>query len=126
MERSRSMLARFHRSLFLILFSAILIVPALAQVTTKKTVQGKVLDPNRAAIQGADVWIGAAGLPSASAVTDRNGEFSVMLEPGEYQVRIMAEGFSEVTQTVNLRDSLNPKPLEIVLSVGPSNATVTI
>src|SRR5215212_1225699 len=126
MERSRSMLARSHRSLFLILFSAILIVPALAQVTTKQTIQGKVLDPNRAAILGADVWISAAGLPSSSAVTDRNGEFSIMLEPGEYQVRIMAEGFSEVTQILNLRDSINVKPLEIVLSVGPSNAVVTI
>jgi catecholate siderophore receptor len=117
------MFARFHRSFLLVLLSAILITPVFAQVT-RKTLQGKVLDPNRAAIPGADVWISAAGLPSSTAVTDRNGEFSVALEPGEYQVRITADGFSEVTQTVNL--STAATPLEVVLTVGPSNAFVTI
>lgn len=121
------MFARFHRSFLLVLLSAILITPIFAQVTTKKNLQGKVLDPNRAAIPGADIWIGAAGLPSSTAVTDRNGEFSVALAPGEYQVRIMAEGFSEVTQTVSLlKDNADTTPLEVVLTVGPSNAVVTI
>src|SRR5215213_3812818 len=126
MERSKSMLARFHRSFLLVLLSAILITPVFAQVTTKKTIQGRVLDPNRAAIPGADIWVSAAGVPSATAVTDRNGEFSVTLAPGEYQVRITAEGFSEVTQTVNLNESTTTAPLEIALTVGPSNAVVTI
>jgi catecholate siderophore receptor len=83
-----------------------------------------VLDPNRAAIEGADVWVSKAGLPSATAVTDRNGEFSLALAPGEYQVRIAAEGFSESNEIVNLQN--NTKPIEVVLAVGPSNATVTI
>src|SRR5215204_1436930 len=110
------------RSLLLLGF---LTIQVLAQTPTDKTVlKGKVLDPNRASIEGADVWIGKAGLPSSTAVTDRNGEFSVTLAPGDYQIRIAAEGFSETTETVNLQN--NSKPLEVMLAVGPSSAIVTI
>jgi catecholate siderophore receptor len=113
------------RSLLLLGLSAILTIQALAQTPNDKTLlKGKVLDPNRAAIQGADVWISKAGLPSSTAVTDRDGEFSVALVPGEYQVRISAEGFTETTETVNLQG--NNKPLEVLLAVGPSSVIVTI
>jgi catecholate siderophore receptor len=113
------------RSLLLLGFSAILTIQALAQAPNDKAIlKGKVLDPNRAAIQGADVWISKAGLPSSTAVTDRNGEFAVTLAPGEYQVRVAAEGFSETTEIVNLQN--DAKPIEVVLPVGPSNAMVTI
>lgn len=107
-------------------FSFILVTPLFAQVATNKTLlRGKVVDPNRAAIPGADIWASGKGLPS-SVVTDRNGEFSLMLEPGQYHVRVTAEGFSEVTETVDLLTGKSSQPLEIVLPVGPSNATVTI
>src|SRR6185369_16235856 len=113
------------RSLLLLGLSAILTVQVLAQAPSDKTIlKGKVLDPNRAAIQGADVWISKAGLPSSTAVTDRNGEFSVALTPGEYQVRISAEGFTETTETVALQG--NNKPIEVLLAIGPSSAIVTI
>jgi catecholate siderophore receptor len=112
------------RSLLLLGLLAILTIQALAQAPNKTLLKGRVLDPDHAAIQGADVWISKAGLPSATAVTDRNGEFSAALMPGEYQVRISAEGFTETTETVNLQD--NTKPLEVLLAVGPSSATVTI
>ena len=113
------------RSLGILCFAAVLFIPVLAQVATDNPLlKGKVLDPNRASIPGADVWVSKAGLPSASAVTDRNGEFLITLAPGEYQVRIMADGFSEATQSVNLQR--NSSPLEVVLAVGPSSAIVTI
>ncbi|MEN3328095.1 MAG: catecholate siderophore receptor [Acidobacteriota bacterium] len=113
------------RSLLLLGLSAILTIQALAQAPNDKShLKGKVLDPNHDAIQGADVWISKAGLPSSTAVTDRNGEFSVALVPGVYEVRISAEGFTETTETVNLRD--NTKPIEVLLAVGPSSAIVTV
>jgi len=119
------MLSISHRIFLIVLCSAIFIIPAFAQpgITRKILLRGKVVDPNRAAIPGADVWTSANGLPSASATTDRNGEFSVMVQPGEYQVRVAAEGFSEVTQTVSPAAS---QPIEIVLEVAPSSASVTI
>ena len=115
----------FARQCLLILFSLILFTRVSAQLPANKTLlRGRVVDPNRAAIPGADIGISGGTLPSSTAVTDRNGEFSVTLDPGEYSVRVIAEGFSEVTQQVNLKTS--SQPLEIVLPVGPSNATVTI
>jgi len=113
------------RFLLLLGVSAILTIQAAGQTANDKTLlKGKVFDPNHAAIQGADVWISKAGLPSSTAVTDRNGEFSVALMPGQYQVRISAEGFTETTETVNLQD--NNKPIEVLLAVGPSSAIVTV
>ena len=49
-----------------------------------------------------------------------------MVQPGEYQVRVVAEGFSEVTETVNPAALTNSPPIEIVLEVAPSSASVTI
>src|SRR5689334_23996552 len=113
------------RSLLILGFSAMLTTQVLAQIPNDKAIlKGKVFDPNHASIEGADVWISKAGLPPSTAVTDRNGEFAVALAPGEYQVRIAAEGFSESSETVNLQS--NTKPIEVVLAVGPSNAIVTI
>jgi catecholate siderophore receptor len=109
----------------LAVFSAILFIPALGQAPADKAVlKGKILDPNHAAIQGADVWVSKAGFPSSTVVTDRNGEFLISLAPGEYHVRISAEGFTETTETVSLK--VDSKPLEVVLAVGPSSAIVTI
>ena len=85
-----------------------------------------MLDPNRAAVPGADVWISGAGLPSSSVITDRNGEFSMLIPPGEYQVRATAEGFAELTDSVNITGLKNSQSVELVLSLIPSSATVTI
>src|SRR5215467_13503383 len=119
------MLSIFARSSLLILFSAILLPAAFAQTPVKKPVlRGRVVDPNHAGIPGADIWASGNGLPSSTAVTNQNGEFSLTLEPGEYQVRVLAEGFSETTETVSLM--ANSQPVEIVLPVAASNAIVTI
>ena len=113
------------RAIGLAVFSAILFIPALGQAPADKAIlKGKILDPNHAAIQGADVWVSKAGFPSSTVVTDRNGEFLISLAPGEYHVRISAEGFTETTETVSLK--VDSKPLEVVLAVGPSSAIVTI
>ncbi len=113
------------RSSLAILVSLVLISAASAQDANRKTVlRGKVVDQNHAAIFGADVYTARAGAPASAAVTDRNGDFAIALEPGEYQLRVLAEGFSESTETVNL--GVNAQPLEIVLNVAASSAVVTI
>src|SRR5690349_20792631 len=106
------MLTSSHRFFLLVLCSVIFITPAFAQSgsTRKILLRGKVMDPNRAAVPGADVWTSGNGLPPASATTDRNGEFSVLVQPGECHLRVVAEGFSEATQTVNPDSS---QPIEI-------------
>lgn len=119
------MLSIFSRSSLVLLFLALLVPPVFAQTPVKKPVlRGRVVDANRAGIPGADISASGKGLPSASAVSDRNGEFSLALDPGEYQVRVMAEGFSEITDNVSLM--ANAQPVEIVLPVAASSAIVTI
>ena len=110
-----------------LLVLTLLSIVASAQTTQRKTLlTGKVLDQNHAAIPDADIWAGGNGLPPMSAVTDSNGEFSLLLPPGSYRVRAMAEGFAELTQTVNLTGAKNSETIELVLSVANSSATVTI
>jgi catecholate siderophore receptor len=60
-----------------------------------------------------------------SAITDQNGNFSLLLEPGEYLVKAAAQGFQEGSATVRLEQSL-ADPLEIVLPIAGSSANVTI
>lgn len=122
------MLSNIHRFFLLILCSAMFISPTFAQpgVSRKILLRGKVVDQNRAAVPGADVWASGSGLPSASATTDRNGEFAVTVQPGEYQVRVTADGFTESTQTVNEATLTSSQPLDFVLEVAPSSASVTI
>ncbi|HKP81493.1 MAG TPA: TonB-dependent siderophore receptor [Pyrinomonadaceae bacterium] len=122
------MLSIIYRSSFCLLCAAVLVTAAFAQAPTgkKMLLRGKVVDPNRAAVAGADISASASGLSSSSAISDRNGEFILTLEPGEYNVRVLADGFSEATETVNPMAVQSSQPLEIILSVAPSSASVTI
>ncbi len=92
----------------------------------KSQLQGKVFDQNRSAVAGAKVSAtDKSGSSEISTVTDRNGEFSLELKPDEYIVKVIAKGFSETSQTINLKQN-NPESLEIVLQVGGTSAVVTV
>jgi catecholate siderophore receptor len=95
-------------------------------VTAQSSLRGKVLDPNRAVVAGAKIVVEAKGRSSSfSAVTDQDGEFSLALEPGEYTVKVLAEGFSEASQTVNLGRA-GGASVEIVLRIAESTSSVTV
>lgn len=116
-----SRLLRF--SLFLLLACTL---HAQAQVSARSSIRGKVLDQNRAAVAGASVTAEARGRSATySATTDQNGEFSLAVEPGEYTVRIVAGGFSEVSQTVSLSQS-GGATLEVSLQVSGVSGSVTV
>src|SRR5215213_10783276 len=87
--------------LILLLITAF-VLTAHAQVNDRPLIRGKVLDRNRAAVAGASVVAETRGRSASfSATTDESGEFSLAVEPGEYTVRVIAEGFSEASQTVS-------------------------
>ena len=108
-----------------------LLVPGLlcqAQVAPAQPVfGGKVLDPNRAVVTGAQVVMEAKGRSSVvTAVTDQNGDFSLALEPGEYTLKVIAPGFAEASQAVVVGHVNSASPVEIVLQVAGAVSTVTV
>ena len=97
---------------------------ALAQ--SRGTVSGRVLDPTRAPISGARIAVLHDGRTSASsAVSDRNGDFSLTLDPGNYAVRVSADGFLEASQTVNVPDG-GSESREFILQVAGIHETVSV
>ena len=101
------------------------VLPCAAQAPVDlPSIHGKILDQNRAAIAGAR--INAQGSQaSLSVVSDRNGNFSLTLAPGEYTLTACADGFAETSRTVKLKPTAS-ESLEIVLPIAGSTATVTI
>ena len=108
---------------FFILFAGILICQAETGTTQ---LRGKIIDRNRAAVAGAKITATAKKSSKVfTAVTDQNGEFFVEVEPGEYNVRTIANGFTETSQTVNLTQSVQDLT-EIILQVAGTSAVVNV
>ena len=100
---------------------------AYGQTTSQTPLRGRVLDPNRAAVAGAQVVAESQGRPSGTAsVTDQNGEFSLSLAPGEYTLKVSAPGFAEASQSVSFGRAGSGATLEVVLQVSGAASSVTV
>ena len=112
------------------LFCSFWVVGALlccvSSQTTRVSVQGTVLDPTRGPIAGARITASLESRPStSSAVSDGKGEFSLLLEPGSYALKIVAEGFVEQAQLLSL-GTTPPVTREIVLEIAPHLDAVSV
>ncbi|HYR85197.1 MAG TPA: TonB-dependent siderophore receptor [Terriglobia bacterium] len=113
------------RLFFTVLISGTLLHAAYAQAPPT-TVQGRVLDPTNAAVAGAQITAIRDGSRTAlSAVSDRNGEFSLTVEPGQYTVKVAARGFSEAAQKVDLQSSSELRDFVLELAGVRDMVTVT-
>jgi Carboxypeptidase regulatory-like domain len=86
------------------LTAALCVASAFAQDSGSAVLNGDVLDPSGAAVAGAGVTVQskATGV-SRTATTNATGLFIVnALSPGEYEVRISANGFDTTTSQVRL------------------------
>jgi catecholate siderophore receptor len=106
------------------------VMPAAPQTSTKISIQsgvrGTVLDPTRASISGAQITALEAGNSSgASTVSDRNGEFSLLLGPGSYTLVVTGDGFLEARQGVEVAGA-GFVSREFVLQVAGTPQTVTV
>ena len=112
------------RLFFSFLITGLFIAHAQAQTIT--SLKGRVLDPSGAAVAGAQVSVAAKDhSTSSSTFTSGNGEFSLALQPGEYQIQAVAEGFSAASQNIIIRgDRIDP--IEFVLQITGYSGTVTI
>ena len=101
-------------------------LPARAEMSAQLSLRGRVLDPHGAAVAGAQVTAEAKGRTAVySATTDQNGEFLLAVAPGEYVVKVIAEGFSEASQTLNLSQESGTS-LEVKLQVAGVGGSVTV
>jgi len=131
LHRNHAMLTRRVLSFVVRLACIVLIAGAFPGATHAdesamlSQLRGKVLDPNRAAIAGAKITAVMRGQLDASSLTNANGEFSLTLEPGEYTLRVSAEGFADTSLTVRSKPT-SFEPLEILLQPAGQSATVTI
>src|SRR5437016_252280 len=125
----RKLFAPFARVLVLVACIAAISISALAQSqATGGNIEGRVTDPNGAAVAGATITATnqQTGLEK-SATSNDEGLFSIiLLPPGTYTVRTNASGFSgsevkDVSVTVGSRT-----PVDVKLTVGGTTATVTI
>ncbi|HEX8292773.1 MAG TPA: TonB-dependent siderophore receptor, partial [Pyrinomonadaceae bacterium] len=100
--------------------------PARGEMAAQLALRGRVLDPNGAAVAGALVTAEARGRTAVySATTDQNGEFVLAVGPGEYGVKVVAEGFSEASQTVSVSQD-GGTSLEVKLQVSGVDGSVTV
>ena len=98
----------------------------LAQGNTT-ALSGTVTDATGAVISGADVSISNAASGSRqNTQTTSKGEFSFeQIQPGTYQVQVVANGFTKQEEKVELLVS-TPAKLTFKLTVGSTEQTVTV
>ena len=112
--------------LFSLILAAATLVCQIQAQSSRSSLQGKVLDPAGAPIAGARITATPEGRASGpSTLSDEAGEFSLALEPGNYAVTIVGEGFEETSQIVNLTTA-GRAPLTVMLQIGSLHNTVTV
>jgi catecholate siderophore receptor len=114
------------KRLFFLSVLLIAAIPGAAQVpTVQSLVKGRVLDPNQAAVVGAGIVAQTENGTKSSTVSDQNGEFSLLLEPGEYTIAVTAEGFAATSRVVRIGPT-SATSLDLVLQIAGSSNRVTI
>ena len=119
------MTLRLNLTLF---FSALVLflpgIPASAQAPG--VLRGRIVDPMRAPISGAEVTaVGAAPAVTATTISDQNGDFAFQLEPGTYLVRISSAGFADLSRRMTVSAG-SAAPLEFVLQIAGFTQAVEV
>src|SRR3982750_4448488 len=88
-------------------------------------IKGSVLDQNGNAVTGATIDGLANGIVKANTTTDRDGSFSLSLDPGAYILVIRASGFSSLERIVETCQSANDL-IELRLEIEKTTAVVDV
>ncbi|MDQ3132109.1 MAG: TonB-dependent receptor [Acidobacteriota bacterium] len=92
------------------------------QTRNSATISGTVTDPNGAFIAGAQVRL--RGIVAQTVVTNKDGFYSFNnLQPGDYQLKVSAEGFATQTQSFSLSNF--DQNSNFLLEIGENRLTVT-
>jgi catecholate siderophore receptor len=107
-----------------ILLTSVNVAPAQVQLQ-QIPLRGKVLDPARAPIAGAQITAIPLGRSSGpSTVSDQAGEFALTLGPRAYALKITAEGFQESVQTINLTSG--SEFISVAMQIEGQHNTMTV
>ena len=112
------------RSLALLLFSALTIY---ANAQTQMELTGRITDSRGAAVSNARIVAGAN-----AANTDDNGQFTLKLLPGTYELRVSAAGFAVYKQQLSfstatsLNITMEPASLADTVTVTPARAEIRL
>lgn len=90
-----------------------------------RTYHGTVTGPSNAAVSAATI-VFTCGNERKSTVTAGDGEFSLPLQAGTYQVSIHASGFAPLSRTVTLAPGAEAAPLSFNLVLDTAVNTVTV
>ncbi len=124
-----AIMRRVFRGTIISLLILLILLPILSvqagELAVQAELRGRALDLNRAAVVGARVVAMRHAVEVASTVTNAEGDFSLLLEPGEYLLKISAPGFADVTQSIKSKPT-NFEPLEIILQVEGLTGSVTV
>lgn len=102
-----------------------LFISSVSGQTPTSSLRGKVLDPSRAAITGAQIAAIPEGRTTGpSAVSDQSGDFSLTLPPGKYTIKITAKNFLEASQSVEMNSA--PQSLDFVLRLAGVQQSVDV
>lgn len=99
---------------------------ALAQQATKATLTGTIVDPNHAAVAGANISVTqiATGIRRTAVSNDEGLYVLTELAPGDYEIRVEAQGFktklTKVPVSLKVGQSVT---LNVPLEIGVSAAT---
>src|SRR5216684_3547060 len=114
-----------HRFLMAVALLIFLGLPALAALTGD--LQGLVLDPNGAAVEGAKITIRHLGTGAVrTAISDSRGEYATLqLELGNYEVKIEKAGFRTVEARTEIRSGEQTR-LDVKLELGQVTQSVLV
>lgn len=122
---STKVLSRIFNALVSILIVGACLSCAYAQLP-RATLRGRILDPAGAPVVGARITVSREGLASViTTASDKAGEFSLALDPGDYTLQVRTQGFLEVSRTLTLKES-GAESIEIVLQIAAQRDTVTV
>lgn len=120
-----------HRTLSSILQMACILTVVLYTVVLQgeplpgSSVRGRIVDETGAGVAGARITAGVADRASATTGTSGNGDFVLSLPPGQYRLKIAADGFVDVTRDVNIEAGAG-SPVVIQLQIRPVTESVTV
>jgi outer membrane receptor protein involved in Fe transport len=114
------------KPLFIFLLTAFLTASMAAQSNNQTQVRGLVKDSANAAIVGARIFLlNVKTRTETTTVSGSDGSFAfATVVPGDYEIRVVAEGFAVQTQAVEVA-AVGTNDLEIALRIGENRVTVT-